>query len=37
MELESILQKERIITQLNKELQEARIKIEMLEQKILVS
>ncbi len=37
VELESILQKEKIIAELNRELQEARLKIQILEQKILAS
>ena len=37
IEIEAILQKQKIIDDLNRELQEARIKINMLEQKIMVS
>lgn len=37
IEIESILRREKIIAELNKELDEARIKIKMLEQKIMVS
>lgn len=35
IEIESILQKEKVIVKLNKELDEARIKIRMLEQKMM--
>lgn len=37
VEIESILCREKIIAELNKELEEARVKIEMLEQKIMAS
>lgn len=37
VEIESILQREKIIVQLNKELEEAKIKIDFLEKKIMAS